>query len=136
LLKVSLKVNIPTDQHLQWMRCYGKDEVYICGYDGVLLKGSVHQGFVDVSSADDELIWWSLCKFKDNVYLSSTSGLYVWNGTKIEKVQSGLTPEIETCRLDKDGEELALWSFGTKDITCFGTTWKRLDHPDNPKFEG
>jgi len=128
------KVDVPTDEHLQWVRCYGQNEVYICGHNGTLLKGSAVQGFKDVSSIEDNLNWWCLCKFKDKVYLSSTQGLYAWDGEKIAPVVTGLKPEVETWRVDSDGEK-ALWSFGTKDITWFdGTRWQRLHNPSNPKI--
>jgi len=128
------KVDVPTDEHLHWVRCYGPDEVYICGHNGTLLKGSAAEGFKDVSSVEDNLAWWCLCKFSDKVYLSSTQGLYAWDGEKIAPVVTGLEPEVETWRVDSDGEK-TLWSFGTKDLAWFdGTRWQRLDHPDNPKI--
>jgi len=128
------KIEIPTDEHLQWVRCYGKDEVYLCGHNGTLLKGNARQGFVDVSRIEDNLTWWCLCKFGDKVYLSSTQGLYAWDGKTIAPVVTGLKPELETWRVDSDGEK-ALWSFGTKDLAWFdGVRWQRLHHPSNPKI--
>jgi len=128
------KVPVPTDEHLQWIRCYGQNEVYICGDNGVLLKGSAKKGFKDVSSVEDNLTWWCLCKFGDKVYLSSTQGLYAWDGENITPVVTGLEPEIETWRVDSDGEK-ALWSLGTKDLAWFdGTHWQRLHNPSNPKI--
>jgi len=128
------KINVPTDEHLHWVRCYGQNEVYICGHNGTLLKGNASQGFKDVSTLEDNLTWWCLCKFKNKVYLSSTQGLYAWDGDKIAPVVTGLKPEIETWRVDSDGEK-ALWSFGTKDLAWFdGTHWQRLHHPDNPRI--
>jgi hypothetical protein len=69
-------VQVNTREHLLWVRCYGRDEVYICGYNGTLLRGSARNGFKDVSALEDKLTWWCLCKFRDKVYLSATEGLY------------------------------------------------------------
>ena len=129
------KMNVPTTEHLQWVRCYGRDEVYICGYNGVLLKGSVRDGFKDVSTVEDNHTWWCLCKFRDKVYLSAVEGLFAWDGQKIAKVATGLKPEIETWRVDADPAGKALWSFGAKDLARFdGQNWQRFHDPDNPRI--
>jgi hypothetical protein len=126
----------PTDEHLLWVRCYGRDEVYICGYNGVLLRGNVRDGFKDVSAVEDNLNWQCLCKFQDKVYLSSEDGLYAWDGKKITKVETGLKPEpANSWRVDADREGKTLWSFGVKDLVWFdGQTWHRMHHPDNPRI--
>jgi hypothetical protein len=127
-------VKAPTDEHLLWVRCYDPDEVYICGYNGVLLRGNARNGFKDVGAVGDNLNWQCLAKFRDKVYLSSNDGLYAWDGQKIAKIKTGLKPEpAESWRLDTDREGKTLWSFGVKDIAWFdGKTWERIDHPDNP----
>jgi hypothetical protein len=125
-----------TNEHLLWVRCYGRDEVYICGKNGTLLRGSVWSEFRDVSAVEDNLTWWCLCKFRDKVYLSSTQGLYAWDGQTIARVKTGLTPEIEEgWRVDADPEGKVLWTFGTRDLAWFdGRHWTRLHHPDNPRI--
>ena len=126
------RLDTGTDEHLLWVRCYGPGEVYICGKNGVLLKGSARGGFTDVSALTDNHTWWCLSKFKDQVYLAASAGLYAWDGQSIKPVRSGLEPEIETYRLDCDDK--ALWSFGAKDLTFFnGQHWQRIHHPDNPR---
>lgn len=127
------RLTLPTDEHLMWVRCYGRDEVYICGANGVLLQGSAHKGFRDVSAVTDNFTWWCVTKFKDKVYLAAREGLFAWDGQRIAPVTTGLTPEIETWRVDTDGT--ALWSFGTKDLAWFdGSRWQRLHDPDNPRI--
>lgn len=131
------QIELQTDEHLQWIRCYGANEVWACGYNGTLLKGSVTSGFKDVSSIDDNDTWWCLVKHEEEVYLSATSGLFRFDSTstKIARVSTGLKPEVEdTYRLDaKDG---ALWSMGEKDIVRFYKgNWERIHHIDNPPVE-
>ena len=127
------RLDLPTDEHLMWVRCFGRDEVYICGANGVLLRGCARAGFRDVSTVNDNYTWWCVTKFKDVVYLAASEGLFAWDGQCIAPVVTGLTPEIETWRVDTDGT--ALWSFGVKDLAWFdGQRWQRLHHPDNPRI--
>lgn len=130
------QVALKTDEHLQWIRCYGPDEVWACGYNGTLLKGNVKDGFKDVSSIDDNDTWWCLTKYGEDIYLSATKGLFKFDSKskKIAPVKTGLKPEHQdTYRLDsKDG---ALWSVGEKDIArLFNGRWERIHDIDNPKI--
>ena len=127
------QIQLRNDEHVQWVRCYGPKEVWVCGYNGTLLRGSASEGFRDVSSIDDNDTWWSLVKFGDDIYLSSTKGLFRFEVARgrIVRVNTGLTPEHEdTYRVDaKDG---ALWSIGEKDIARFYEgRWERIQHVDN-----
>lgn len=79
-----VKVDLPTDEHLQWVRCYGRDEVWACGYNGVLLKGNARDGFKNQNHIEDNETWWCLAKYKQDIYLSATSGLYCFS-TKDKK---------------------------------------------------
>lgn len=128
------RVALNTDEHLTWVRCYGRDEVWICGYNGTVLKGNARQGFTDVSTVDDNQTWVCLSKFQDRVYLSHEDGLYVYDGQRIEEVQTGLSPELQDgWRVDHaDG---VLWSIGIKDLARFdGQCWERIHHPDNERI--
>ena len=130
------QVVLKTDEHLQWVRCYGPNEVWTCGYNGTLLRGNAIEGFRDVSSIDDNDTWWCLCKYGEDIYLSATAGLYRFDSAsgKIKRVKTGLKPEhTDTYRVDaKDG---ALWSVGEKDIARFYEgRWERINHIDNPKI--
>lgn len=125
------RITVNTDEDLQCVRCYGKQEVWICGANGTLLAGNASQGFQERSQITDNSNFWSLAKFKNKVYLASTDTLFAYDGQAITPVVSGLNPEIETYTLDANND--ALWSFGAKDIVTFdGATWTRIDHPDNP----
>ena len=126
------KLEVPTDEHLQWVRCYGPDEVWACGFNGTLLKGNARQGFKDQSSVDDNQTWVCLSKYNGQVYLSAEEGLHVFDGKKIAPVKTKLKPELQDAwRVDHaDG---VLWSIGVKDLARFdGKKWQRIDHPDNP----
>ncbi len=125
--------NIPVeiDENLNCVRCISSDEIWICGNNGAVLKGNARDGFKDVSGVHDNQTFWSLAKFQGKVYLAALDNLYVFDGRKISPVSSGLMPELQTYHLD--AVEDALWSFGAKDLAFFdGSTWTRIDHPDNP----
>ncbi|RSZ59024.1 hypothetical protein HF313_25185 [Massilia atriviolacea] len=123
---------LPTDEHLNCVRVISKDEVWICGNNGTLLKGSARTGFQNMSSIDDNFIFWSLAKFGDSVYLAtSNQGLFYFDGARIQRVVTGFKSELWTYQVD--AVHNMLWSFGPKEIACFdGITWKLIDHPDNP----
>jgi hypothetical protein len=128
-------VPIKTDEHLQWVRCYGKDEVWICGFNGTLLVGNGRDGFKDVSSVDDNQTWACLTKFQNRIYLSAEEGLYSYDGKTIAPVVTGLKPELQDAwRVDhKDG---VLWSIGVKDLARFdGQSWQRIHNTDNEPIE-
>jgi len=127
------RIDLPTDEHLQWVRCYGPKEVWVCGYNGILLKGNMYEGFRDQSSIDDNDTWWCLAKYGQDIYLSAAAGLYFFSPSsrKIERVRTDLEPELnDTYRVDVKGN--ALWSMGEKDIIRFYKgKWKRIHHIDN-----
>ena len=123
------ELDSPTNLHLERVRCVSPDEVYICGKDGVFLK-KTPRGFEDYSVPDLDDYFWGLEYFEGKVYLATTAGLYVFDGKKVEPVDTGLEPPIDGHRLDaRDG---ALWSFGVDDLAYFdGKTWTRVVDPDN-----
>lgn len=122
---------LPVDEHLEWVRCYGPEEVLVCGHNGTLLKGNSRSGFKSVSGIDDHQTFVCVAKFNDKVYLSAEEGLFLWDGKKIASVKTKLKPELQDAwRLDQaDGY---LWSVGVSDMARFdGKTWERIQHPDN-----
>ena len=126
-------VDSSTHSHLNWVRCYG-DDVYICGSDGVLLKGNRDIGFEHVGSTDVDLTWRCVCEFEGKVYLGSNCGLFQWDGSGVHETHTNLSPQLDVFRLDSDGK--SLFSFGIKDIVWFnGESWSRIQHPDNPPID-
>lgn len=119
----------PTNAHLNRIKCVSIDEVYICGYKGVFLKGN-KDGFEDLSVLGLEDNFWGVEYYRGNVYLATLKGVYVYDGVNVEPIKTGLKPEIQGYRLDvKDG---VLWSFGVDDLAYYdGIKWARVDHPDN-----
>lgn len=125
------RIDLPVDEHLEWVRCYGPDDVWVCGFNGTLLRGNARKGFKSLSGLDDHQTFVCLTKFNESVYLCAEEGLFQWNGKSIAAVRTGLEPELQDAwRVDHvDG---VLWSVGVTDIARFdGKDWQRIDHPDN-----
>ena len=129
------RIECPALHHLQQVRCYGPDEVWICGYERTLLRGNARDGFKVIMEGKPQFpTWWSLAKFQDHLYLANSDGLFrMTMDGHLSLVKSGLKPEIATYKLDAiDGPDGALWSFGAKDLTRFdGKKWERFQDPDN-----
>lgn len=125
------RVELPVDEHLEWVRCYGPDEVWVCGFNGTVLRGSAREGFKRVSGVDDHQTFVCLTRFNESVYLCAEEGLFVWDGKSIGPVKTGLKPELQNAwRVDQVGG--ILWSVGVTDIARFdGSAWERVEHPDN-----
>lgn len=123
---------LPTTERLTRLHLQGDGKLWICGANGTLLHGNWLGGFVDVSTVDDNQLFYSLTEFKNCIYLASNVGMFMFDGTSISEISTALTPELDDTHVVQTVEGV-LWSFGFKDIARFdGTTWTRLDHPDNP----
>ncbi|WP_147306983.1 hypothetical protein [Roseateles depolymerans] len=128
------RIDLPVDEHLEWVRCYGPEEVWVCGYKGTLLRGNARDGFNRLNGSNDQQTFVCLTKFNESVYLCAEEGLFVWNGKSIMQVRTSLQPELQDAwRVDQvDG---VLWSVGVTDIARFdGKIWLRVEHPDNERI--
>lgn len=122
------ELDSPTNLHLERVHCVSPDEAYACGNRGTFLR-ITKQGIEDLS-LDLEDHFWGLTAFQGQIYLATLKGLFVYDGTSVEPVETGLEPPIGGYRLDAC--ETQLWSFGVDDLAYFdGTTWTRVQHPDN-----
>ncbi|WP_418126096.1 hypothetical protein [Variovorax sp. 160MFSha2.1] len=125
------EIGLPVSEHLEWVRCNGPDEVWVCGHNGTLLKGSARTGFRRLGRSEDRRTFVCLAPFDGAVYLSTEDGLFRFDGQSISRVKSKLKPELQDAwRLDRvDG---VLWSIGIRDLARFdGRQWVRIHHPDN-----
>ncbi|WP_321952930.1 hypothetical protein [Paraburkholderia bannensis] len=129
------QIEIPGTGYLTRILVESSECVWICGHNGALLNGNQRVGFKDVSTVEDSQLFYSMAHYWRKLYLGSNLGLYEYNigepNSKIRKVTTGLTPEVEdTVTVDSVGE--VLWSIGEKDIVRFdGNDWARIDHPAN-----
>lgn len=123
---------VPTTERLTKIYPDDAGMFWICGANGTLLRGDRRQGFIDVSTVDDNQLFTSIARFNDQIYLASNLGLFAFDGKRINEVRTGLTPELQDASV-VNAVDGVLWSVGTKDIARFdGRTWERIDFPDNP----
>jgi len=120
----------PAPYNLYSVRCLSPAEVYICGDSGAFFKGYGNR-WENYSRPDLNEEFSAVEIFQDVPYLAAPSGLYKFNGQKIEKVSTKLNPAPDGFRLHaNDG---VLWSFGTDHLCYFdGKKWTYVKHPDNP----
>ena len=123
------EIESKTTEHLERIVCVSENEIYVCGNNGTFLKGNQNE-FKNLSNSEIVENFWGIEYFNGNVYLSSLNGLFIYDGNRIEKLKTGLKPEINGYRLDsKNG---ILLSSGGFDTAIFdGKKWKRITNPQN-----
>jgi photosystem II stability/assembly factor-like uncharacterized protein len=125
-----VKLEPPTRHDLTWVRCVASDEVYVCGKNGTFFKGHLNQWKqFDVPKGIEHL--WCVEHFEGKIYLAAYEGLFVFDGKRVQQVDTNLEPAPDGHRLHaNDG---VLWSFGVNHLASFdGNKWTYVKHPDNP----
>ena len=123
------EIDSPTNVHLQRVVCTSDDQVYICGYNGIFLRG--RQGDWDVYANNDvKENLWGLAIFQGEPYTSHLRGLLRFDGEKLAPVQVD-SKENPSC-MQLAVSDNYLWSFGNHDIFRFdGSQWQEFICPDN-----
>jgi hypothetical protein len=120
----------PTNQRLSNVRCVSKDEIYICGNSGILMRGSARSGWqlLAQDALNDNL--WGLTIFGGKPYVASTGGIHFYDGKDLRQVDFGDLKLKSFNRLDACNS--SLWSFGIKQIAWFdGHRWREVVCPAN-----
>lgn len=128
------QLSLPTDEPLAAIKVLNPNEIVLAGHNGSLLWGNARDGFRDLSRVEDNQNFTAVEWFDGRLFLASNFGLFTYDPAtqRIERYRTTLSRDlVDTHHLEaKDG---ILWSFGFKDLAYFdGTTWIRVDHPDNP----
>jgi hypothetical protein len=119
----------PTNQHLLDIHYANSEEIYVCGKNGVLLRGSKDKWDV-IKNEDFSQDLWGVEVFNNQVYVASFMGLGIIIGDTIKPLDLGLRRQIAGYRLRQS--EGILWSIGNDDIVYFdGQNWTELICPDN-----
>lgn len=122
-------VSFGTNIHLERVKCVNKQEVYICGDHGTLLRGN-REGWEMIGDPEMEGNIWDLEPFNDDIYLAVEDALMIYHNGEVAKVETGLDRRIDAYRLSaRNG---VLWSIGESHLACFdGKRWAYVPHPDN-----
>lgn len=128
------QLRLPTDEPLAAIKVLDAQQVVLVGHNGSLLWGNARDGFRDLSRVEDNQNFTAVEWFAGRLFLASNVGLFTYDpaSRRIEPYRTTLNRDLtDTHHLEaRDG---VLWSFGFKDLAWFdGTTWTRVDHPDNP----
>jgi hypothetical protein len=132
-----LYVNTDTDAPLLRIAIIDPNDIFICGADGILLRGNKENGFRSVWPLEEKPYFTGIEYYNSIIWLASTRrGIYTFDPKtgRAELYQTEMYPEfVDPHRLEaKDG---VLWCFGFKDLAYFdGHVWTRVHHPDNPRI--
>lgn len=113
----------PTNVILTSVCCASDGLVYICGQQGVLIKGR-HASW-EIVEWDDEIDIdiWDLCWFNDKLYVATMTNLFTLNGNDLVGVDFGEI-EVSSCYSLTQAEGV-MWSIGKDDVLSFeGNTWR------------
>jgi hypothetical protein len=127
----SLACDLPTKKALNDIMIAPDGSVWICGRDGLLLKGRERR-FEVVLDLGRQRRFSSLAWFEDRPYMGSNSGpigLFVFDGRGAEPVRTGLPRGIGDAHT-VEAVDGVLWAFGAKDLVRFdGRQWERIPVP-------
>lgn len=117
-------IESPTNLILTRVFCAQDGSVYICGQQGMLIKGRGGRWRV-IEHGETSEDFWDLQWFDGRLYLSTTRMLYRLAGERLERVDTG--EEIPATCYHLDAADGILWSIGPKDILQFdGKAWTRI----------
>jgi hypothetical protein len=119
----------PTDQPLSGVKCMKRGEVYICGNNGVLLRGDA-EGWESIDTDSLGLNFWGLEIIGSTIYLAHVTGLIAYENGTFSEVKLPLRKKVSCNRLNASGQRLL--SVGVDDIYLFdGKVWNEIVWPDN-----
>ncbi len=127
--KTWTKLPVPTDQIITHACCAGDGNVYLCGRNGLLLKGRNDEWKIIAHGKRDDL--WNLAWFNDRLYVATMTHVF-WlseeaDGDYLNDVEWTNDDKPKTC-LRLSTADGVLWSIGAKDVLSFdGKTWTRID---------
>jgi hypothetical protein len=118
----------PTDQPLSCVRCV-QNKVYICGNNGVFLRGD-SRGWESIGSDHPGVNFWGMEVIDDIVYLAHVRGIVKYQNGTFSEVKFASRRKVSCNRLNAWNGRLL--SVGVDDMLFFdGESWKELIWPDN-----
>ncbi|MBI5895001.1 MAG: hypothetical protein HZB24_02985, partial [Desulfobacterales bacterium] len=128
------QISFPTNRPLSSIRCISKQEVYICGNDGLFFKGH-DDSWEDLTDVSKSYNFWDVEIFQNCVYLSHHKGIVVFDGQIHADVDFRMQKAVSCHKLHaNDG---CLWSFGVDDLLKFdGSNWMEVLCPENEPRAG
>lgn len=118
-------VDSPTNRHLERVHCRATNEIYVCGRDGVLLKGD-GAAWTDINDAGCDAHFWGIADFQGQMYFCTDSEMYVYDGHRLSLVQVGIDESPSFYRMTATSRYL--WATTGKDyiLRFDGSRWEKL----------
>ena len=114
----------PASVILTDLTCAEDGLVYVCGQDGVLLRGRRMRWEVICEGATGENLW-AIASFKGKIYVATILSLYTIEDEGLVPVDFGEDPPTSCYEIFVRDE--LLWSIGREDIIRFdGSSWTRV----------
>ncbi len=126
-----VQLDCPTNVHLNSLKYVNRDEIYVCGNRGIVLRGN-RLGWSLISHDSVTMDLYGIESFGGDIYVSGMDGLFrvVDSGLEAVNVLTGHDSALTFHRLHANDE--VLWSFGTDHLAFFdGTAWHFVAHSDN-----
>ena len=103
--------------------------IWICGWEGVLLRGNHRDGFRRMGfDPRNRQMFTSVAKYGDVVYLGSAGAFYKFEGGLIDRVDLSSVGNPDIHRVYAIGG--VVWAGGASDIIRFdGHNWTRIEYP-------
>jgi hypothetical protein len=114
----------PTNIKLEKIKCVTPNSIFICGGKGTFIKGNENSLVVIENDIIDSTLW-GMEYFKDKVYMVDSSSIYVFDGEKINRIDTGLGENLTASYLHANDH--FLWSVGERNILVYdGHRWTKL----------
>lgn len=118
----------PTDNDFERVLCVAKDQVYLCGTENTLYRGT-DDAWLPLTDPD-EATFWDMARFQGKVYVCSGVKLYVIEGDELEEVEVPIEGQPHFYRLDASDTDL--WCAGGECVLQFnGEKWTQHLYPEN-----
>lgn len=124
-------VESPTTYPLYCVLCSSSGDVFLGGSNGLLFKGRLGKGWVDLSdhNVTDETFE-DMTEFQGKIYITATELLACTDGSSIKKVTIPIKTKKAFYAIDSLSD--SLWCVGDECVLQFdGKNWKQYTCPDN-----
>jgi hypothetical protein len=118
----------PTNVKLECVRCVSPDLVFVCGGNGIVIKGRTNR-WETVNHEITKETFWGAAYLGDTLYLSTSQGtLFQLRENEMAPVDMKLGKDVSTFSLH--GNDGIVLSIGNHDLCLFdGAQWKQLGYP-------
>jgi hypothetical protein len=118
-------LDAPSNVPLSGIRVLSETEIYVCGQDGLVLRGSGPDEWEVISSRDFDYHLSSVEWYRDRLYAAYDGGLLEWFQGEWKEVSFNFEGEVD-CHVLQARDD-ALFSFGYEHILAFdGSRWRRI----------